>query len=139
MTQNYEDQFKELEKNGEVLTITEQMVKWEKEGQKITGFIIAIQPFDNSQFKEKCDRYIMETSDGNISFVVGATRDEIMQSNNVLGKLVQITYRGQKKSNKNRKYNDFLIKVAHTVIHPKFQKHGKELTESEVKALHATE
>lgn len=112
MQTNYEKMWADDEKVGLVETATEQIINWEKEGQKVIGQVIDIEPFDNTQFKEKCNRYLIDTNDGMVSCVLGATRDDILEKKKPIGKLIYIEFRGKKKSKNKRTFNDFLIKLS---------------------------
>lgn len=111
MKESYDKLFAQAEKEGRLKNVTAEIINWESPGQMIQGKITEIKPFEESSFDEKCNKYIMETDTGAVSFVLGSIRDEAMLNAEVMGKCVRVTFQGQKKGKKKRTYNVFTILI----------------------------
>lgn len=104
-TENYLNQ----KKKGSAKNLTTDIITWDTEGQEIVGKVLSVDSFEDSQYSEQCMKYLIETDDGKVSCVLGASRDELLTENDLIGSGIYIRYGGKVPGKNGQTYNKFRI------------------------------
>jgi len=106
---NYEEMFDRAEQEGRIDFNSIEIVKWEDEGQQLTGELIAIEIFEGNRYNDQCNKYMLRTDSGIVSFILGAATDNRLQDVTE-GMIIRVIYKGQKDLKDGKRVNVFDVK-----------------------------
>jgi len=108
---DYKSLYKDAIEADKVIRTTHTIHQWVEEGQTIIGRVIDISEFTGGKFDQPCNQYMIDTDDGIISTLMGASTDKQLAVHDILGNVVCITYKGKKLLDDNRQINLFEVGV----------------------------
>jgi len=108
---NYREKYEKAKEAGKTEQITEQIYKFEEEGQQVMGLVVTATPFTGGEFDAEVLRYVIDTDEGRISCVLGSATDSQLSNKKIVGKLVCITFHGKKTLSDGRSINRFSVEV----------------------------
>jgi len=106
---DYTELFDQAEEEGRIVFNSVEIMKWEKEGQTLTGELLAIEIFDGNRYSEQCNKYLLKTNSGIVSFILGAATDGRLQDITE-GMIIRVVYKGQKELKDGKRVNVFDVK-----------------------------
>lgn len=83
--------------------------KWEKADQSIIGRLLSIGKFKSEKWDKEQNEYIIETDYGRVSVLLNSASDKIFESNNLVGKIVYIVFKGKTSLPDGRSFKNFDI------------------------------
>ena len=108
---SYQEKYQKAKKEGNYSSLSIAIHKWNREGDTIVGKIVGIGEFDKSRFANNCNKYVMDTDDGLISFVLGSNVDNQLEGKDLLDKVICVTFHGQTLLDDGRKCNSFSVEL----------------------------
>lgn len=106
---SYADKAAKAVKAGKVEDLVCGIFRFENEGDTLIGKLVAVEQFQGKDGKGECKKYIFDTDDGPQSCILGQATDSRLASDNLVGHVLIIEYKGSKKLDKDRNVNVFNI------------------------------
>lgn len=108
---NFQEMWKQAEKEKTIVDITPQWVPWEAEGQYIIGRFRGSSEVSSSLGEGTYLQYLFNTDDGLVKFSLGRATDNELRTVMNVGSIYMIVYLGQVKVKGGRKVNQFKAQV----------------------------
>lgn len=106
---NYREIVEKAQKSGKLRRVSKSIKTWEKEGDDICGKLLSFEEFKEGEFDQKCQSYVFDTVDGEISAVFGAVTDKTLAKEDNINHIFLITYKGKKETKNGQRFNDFEV------------------------------
>lgn len=103
----YDDAFDEAVEQDQVEAAVVRIFKFTEPDQRVTGELLAISEFEDGQYDQAANQYLVDTDSGPVSFVLGGATDDRITDELEVGDLMRVTYHGQKELPDGRTVNDF--------------------------------
>ena len=107
----YAAMYKKAKESGRLKRRTQRIFSWGVDGHELIGKIIDIVPFDKGKFQGECNQYIMETDQGNVSFILGTYTDAQLEGEAIVNKVVRVEFLDKKELEDGRSVNNFDVSV----------------------------
>lgn len=107
----YTEDYQKAKEKGKVEQITTIIYKFEAEGDVLVGRVVEIRPFTEGKFDTEVKCYILDTDMGRVSTVLGSATDKQLDKASVKGKIIAITYHGQKDIAGGQSVNLYTVEV----------------------------
>ena len=107
----YIDDYQRAKEKGKTEQVTTIIYKFEEEGDVLVGKVLDIRPFTEGKFDTEVHCYILETDMGRVSTVLGSATDKQLDKAKVKGKIIAITYHGQKDIAGGQSVNLYTVEV----------------------------
>jgi len=107
----YAEDYLKAKESNQTVCLTTVLIQWNKPGIEIFGKIVAISDFEDTQYEEKVNKYLAETDDGDVSFILGQARDAEYKDSLIPGACFRILFLGKKPTKSNKQFNEFVIEV----------------------------
>lgn len=92
---NYYDVTEYLHDPDGIERLTFNIKSWNESGDFLVGKVKKIEDFQGSKFETVCKSYLLETDEGLISTVLGASSDKQLEGLDLIGHILYIEYLGQ--------------------------------------------
>lgn len=109
---SYAEQWKEAEKNQQVVDVSPTWVAWEKKGQSILGRLKGSSDVSSTLSEGTYKQYLMDTDKGLIKFSMGGAADRELSTVLVMGNVYKVTFLGKIKISGGRQVNQFNVMAA---------------------------
>lgn len=106
---NFTNALKAYLKKPKVKNLTREIIRWKEEEQLVLGKIVAIEEFTNNKTAEPCKQYVIDTVDGEKSFILGNRMDKELERVDIINHIICVTYKGKISLESGRKMNVFQI------------------------------
>jgi len=106
---DYEKEYKEAQKAGEVATITPSYVEFEKDGDTVIGLLKGKSTVESSKDQGSYYQYMVETSKGMVKFAMGRATDREIEPMLRVNHLYAFTFEGKVKLTGGRSVNKFKV------------------------------
>ena len=107
----YAEQYQKAKDKGKLDQITTNIYKFTTEGETLVGEVVKIIPFTAGDFDVEVKAYIIDTEIGRISCVVGSATDKQLDNFKLVGKVIAITFHGQKDLEGGKHVNLYTVEV----------------------------
>lgn len=107
----YKEQYENAKGKRETSCLTTILIQWNKPGMEVIGEITDVTQFADAQFEDEVKKYLANTDDGQVSFILGADRDEEFKNHLVPGAKFYIKFNGKKPTKSQKVFNEFIIEV----------------------------
>ncbi len=107
----YKELYAKAVKDNKVKQCTYQIRTWEGEGEYMIGKVVEVCKFTHGEFDTEVLEYHIETDEGLFSTVLGAATDTQLSKLDIVGKVVNIIYGGQKPIKNGKRVNIFNVEV----------------------------
>lgn len=111
-TPDFQKAYEEAKRSGRLKRKTYQIHSWGIDGDELIGKILDVRPFEGGKFEGTCNQYLIETSQGNRSFIMGSYTDSQLVDIELKGQLVRIQFLDKKKLDDGRSVNMFDVIIA---------------------------
>lgn len=108
---SYQEQYQKAKEAGQTEEVTTSIFRFEEEGQHLIGKLVDISPFAGGDFETDVNQYTLDTDNGRVSCILGSAADKQLTQQDIIGKLVCITYYGKVSLSDGRRVNRFSVEV----------------------------
>jgi len=113
---NYNDLYNQRREQGAVSNLTPQFVKFEKEGDRVIGRLVAVTEIESRLNEGTYNQYVFDSDNGRIKFALGRQTDQEIGGSLRAGEIYAITYLGKEEVKGGRRVNKF--QVEHVLEQP---------------------
>ena len=106
---NYGKLLREYLEMPKAVCLTTEIVRFEVPGQTLLGKIVEIKDFEHASNDRPCKQYLIDTTTGRKSFVLGSRLDNEISGVELVGKILAIQYNGKVDLDNGRRLNLFNI------------------------------
>lgn len=106
---NYGKMLREYLEKPNAICLTTEIVRFELPGQTLLGKIVGVKDFEHASNDKPCKQYLIDTTTGRKSFVLGARLDNEISGVELVGKILAVQYNGKVELENGRRVNLFNI------------------------------
>lgn len=107
----YAEQYQKAKDKGKLDQITTNIYKFTHEGETLVGEVVKIEPFTAGDWQVEVNAYILDTDIGRMSMVLGSATDKQLDKHKLIGKVIAITFHGQKELDGGKHVNLYTVEV----------------------------
>lgn len=105
------EEYEKARKAGKTRRANVSIFKFQEPGDRLIGVLREIEPFEEGQFDQEVNRYVLDTPDGRFSCILGSAADKSLEGNIEVGDRVAITFNGQQEISGGRTVNIFDVET----------------------------